>query len=64
VIAEDITELSVELVALLKKLSNQKNSIRDCVGERHDWVKAGCPILRKKSNENNPSSTTEPVEDK
>lgn len=32
------------LSILLTKLADPKYSVRDVVGERHDWVKAGCPV--------------------
>ncbi len=32
------------LDALLTKLSNPKYSMSECWGERHVWVKAGCPV--------------------
>lgn len=30
---------------LVEKLADSKYSVRDCSGERLDWIKAGCPIL-------------------
>jgi hypothetical protein len=39
------------LKALLDKLANTNYSVRDCAGERMDWVKAGCPIFTPLSRE-------------